>query len=101
MVICDSLEAAASQCGDDTVDVRSSYLVWFDGIAGLDQLVAGRNHADGGLGADADTRHARPGGDRDLGCAESDARLQQCATLQTVRTSSVHIGTRQDFELFE
>ena len=70
-----------------------------DGIAGFDQFVACRNHADGGLGTDADTRHTGSGCDRDFGCAESDPRVQQGGSLQTIGTSRMHISARSHVEL--
>ena len=67
------------------VGVRAADLVVGDGLAGLDEFIAGRDHHDRRLVADPYARHAGGGRDRDFRRPQQRAGLQQQRSLAAVR----------------
>ena len=90
MIVGDALKAMLAQGCDHGVGVGAAHLMRRDRFARLDQLIAGRDHHDRRLAADAHPRHAGRGGDRDLRCVHQRAGTQQQRTLGLIAAAPVH-----------
>jgi hypothetical protein len=90
VVVGNALETALAQRRRDRIGVGTPDLVRSDRIAGLDQLVAGRDHDDAGLAAHAHARHAGRGGDRNLGRMQNAAGAEQQRALAAIAGAPMH-----------
>ena len=94
VIVGDAREAVLAQRRGDAVGIRAAHLVRLDQLARLDQLVAGGDHHDHGLGAHAHARHAGAGGDRHFGRRQPRAGGQQQRALPAIRAAPVHVLPR-------
>src|SRR6185312_16622226 len=77
VVVRHTLEAMQSQGGRDGIGIRPADLVRLDGVARLDELIAGGNDGQHRLAAHPDPRHPRTGRNGDFRWTEARARSKQ------------------------
>ncbi len=84
-------EAAPLQSRHDRIDVGTVNLPFGERLAGLDQLIAGRDHDDARLAADRRVRAPVRREHRDFRGSEADPGLQQLLVAAGVRAASVNV----------
>jgi hypothetical protein len=91
VVVGDTRETMLPQRRGDAVGIGTAHLVRLDVLARLHQFVAGGNHRDHGLHADAHARHACAGRDGHFRRREARARRQQQRALAAVGAAAMHV----------
>jgi hypothetical protein len=91
MIVRDALKSSLPQGRGDRVGVGSSDLMRGDRIARFDQFVAGGDHGNRRLTADAHARHARRGRNRNFRRMQQIAGRQQQCALSAIAGTPMHI----------